>query len=165
MNPLLDQAARVLDHQPTRSMEAEPLYRKAVRESGHEVPYARFIEALRRQPDRFAVIEPDPVCGLSRSWDARHRSLYRAALEAAGLARPIVLLAERLRDPLDAGEAECDDAGPAAVLGDIHESLTHLLHTADDESLYDAVASAVEELQVLKRVLVPSPADLTRGAG
>jgi hypothetical protein len=160
MNALLEQAARVLDHQPARSMHAEPLYRKAVRECGVEIPFSAFMEALTRHAGTFTVIRPDPVAGLTEGWDARHRSQYRAALEAAGLAEPLVVLTTPGRDPGDAGGAAADGAaataaaGAEAVLGDVHDALTHLLHAADaGDPLYQAVAGAVEELQVLRRVI------------
>lgn len=155
MHALLEQAARVLDHQPTRSMEAEPLYRKALRECGVDMPFPRFLEAVRSCTDRFAMIEPDPVAAVARSWDARHRSLYRAALEAAGLTRPVIVLAERIAEPLEPGLGHVANSGTALdVLGDVHEALIHLLRAAGaEEPLCDAVTDAVHELEALRRAL------------
>jgi hypothetical protein len=155
MHALLEQAARVLDHQPTRSMEAEPLYRKALHECGAHMPFPRFVEAARSCPDRFAVIEPDPVAAVARAWDPRHRSLYRAALEAAGLARPVIVLAERMADPPEPGDDVRTGTGTAMdVLGEGYDALIHLLRAAAvEEPLHDAVTDAVHELDALRRAL------------
>ena len=167
MNPLLEHAVRVLDHQPTRSMEAQPLYRRAVRETGVDMPFARFLEAVERLPDHFAVIPPDPVVGAAGAWDPRQRTLYEAALEAAGMTQPLIVLAERRTGPEDSIERDpttlsgVNDIDPAQgtgttddVLRDAHHALRHLLHTADPEDpLYCAVRGALEELHAVTRVL------------
>lgn len=166
MNPLIEQAVRVLDHQPTRSMEAQPLYRRAVRETGVAMSYARFLEAVERHSDHFTVIPPDPVVGAAGAWDPRQRTLYEAALEAAGMTQPLIVLAERCverEDGLTRGAAMAggEDVRPAPetgtaddVLRDAHQALRHLLHTSDPEDqLHCAVRGAMEELHAVTRVL------------
>ncbi|HEX2166007.1 MAG TPA: hypothetical protein VHG09_02105 [Longimicrobiales bacterium] len=159
MNTVLEHAARVLDHQPTRSMHAEPLHRRAVRETGVSMPYPRFMDALAALPDHFAVIPPDPVVGETAGWDPRQRSLYEAAMEAAGMTQPLIVLAERRVDPgndrlLPPSGVSPAPATAADVFGDVHDALTHLLHAADpDEPLYAAVTGALEELHAARRVL------------
>lgn len=163
MNALLEHTARVLDHQPTRSMHAGPLHQRVLRETGIALTYGQFIEEVRAVPDHFAVIAPDPVVGAAAAWDPRQRSLYEAALDAAGMTQPLVVLAERHvpRDDIPAARnapASGTEAGAASgtVLGDMHESLTHLLHAADpDDPLYAAVACALEEMHATQRVLAP----------
>ena len=162
MNVLLEHAARVLDHQPTRSMHAGPLHRRAAREAGVEMPFPRFMEALRDRPDHFAVIPPDPVVGAAAAWDPRQRSLYEAAMEAAGMTQPLIVLAERCVDPAleDVSAPTMPTHGGAAaatdVFADVHDALTHLLHAADpDEPLYTAVTGAMEDLHAARRMLVP----------
>lgn len=152
MNSVLEHAARVLDHQPTRSMAAESLYRRTIRESGCYMPFPRFMDAVRERSDHFAVIPPDPVIGAADAWDPRQRSLYEAALEAAGMMQPLIVLAERLTDVTDAHELR----SPATfdVFRDAHDSLTHLLHASDpDDTLYSAVTAAMEELHAARRML------------
>jgi hypothetical protein len=160
MNPLLEHAARVLDHQPTRSMQAGPLHGRSVRETGIDMPYPRFLEAVGRQPDHFTVIPPDPVVREAAAWDPRHRSLYEAAMEAAGMTQPLIVLSEPRLEPDDAhcGRADPNAASHPAtaadVFGDVHDALMHLLHTADpDDPLYGAVTSALEELHAARRLL------------
>lgn len=164
MNVLLEHAARVLDHQPTRSMHAIPLHRRAVRETGVDIPFPRFMEAVSDQPDHFAVIPPDPVVGAAAAWDPRQRSLYEAAMEAAGMTQPLIVLAERRVSP--AGCSVDPDPCPPApgdlpdtardVFADVHDALTHLLHAADpDDPLYTAVTGAMEELHAARRVVAP----------
>lgn len=153
MNPLLEHAARVLDHQPTRTMEAEPLYRRAVHESGVALPFTRFMAAVRERADEFAILSPDPVVGAAHAWDPRQRCLYEAALGAAGLTQPLIVLTRRMPDPLMVE----DDGSPdstADVFADIHDALTHLLRSADPgDTLYSAVAAAIEELHAVRRAL------------
>lgn len=159
MNTVLEHAARVLDHQPTRSMHAGPLYRRTVQETGVAMPFPCFMEALTERPDHFAVIPPDPVVGAAAAWDPRQRSLYEAAMEAAGMTQPLIVLAERRVDPEDAQReracAASDHTATAAdVFGDVHDALTHLLNAADpDDPLYAAVTGAMEELHAARRVL------------
>jgi hypothetical protein len=164
MNPLLEHAARVLEHQPTRCMQARLLHRRTIRENGVDVSFLRFMEAVGRRPDHFAVIPPDPVVGAAAAWDPRHRCLYEAAMEAAGMTQPLIVLAER-RVPSDeaAGAGPDPDAAPAGrigpatvadVFGDVHEALTHLLHAAEpDDGLHTAVTGALEELHAAQRLL------------
>jgi len=155
MNSVLEHAARVLDHQPTRSMEAGSLHRRTVRETGVELGFPAFMTAVRERPDHFAVIPPDPVVGASAAWDSRHRSLYQAAMEAAGLTQPLIVLAGRCMPHDDeTGDAAARPITPADVFGDVHDALTHLLHAADpDEALYAAVTRALEELHAARRLL------------
>lgn len=170
MNELLEHAARVLDHQPTRSMQAEPLYRRTIRETGTVVPFPRFMNAVRERTDRFAVIPPDPVIGSIEAWDPRQRSLYEAAMEAAGMTQPLIVLAERLGDPHSMFAPDRDQDGGAGgpdpraaesfpgtaadVFRDVHAALTHLLHATDpDDALYTAVTAAMEELHAARRAL------------
>jgi hypothetical protein len=161
MNPFLEHAARLLDHQPTRSMEAGSLHLRAVRETGHELPFRTFMEAVRQRSDHFAIVPPDPVAGTTDGWDPRQRSLYEAAMEAAGMKEPLIVLTERLvsgEEDDRAGRASpVNVAGPptpADVLGDVHDALTHLLHAADpDDPLYEAVTGAFEELHAARRAL------------
>lgn len=155
MKPLLEHAARVLDHQPTRSMEAEPLHRRAVRESGIDLPFPRFMEAVRERSDQFAVIVPDPVMRAAADWNPRHRSLYQAALDAAGLTQPLIVLTERLHDPTEPdGEPPVGAATAADVFTDMHEALTHLLRSSDpDDPLHAAVTGAMDELLELRAAL------------
>jgi hypothetical protein len=161
MNSVLEHAARVLDHQPTRSMHAAPLHQRAVRETGVAMPFPRFMEAVAERPDHFAVIPPDPVVGAAAAWDPRQRSLYEAAMEAAGMTQPLIVLAERRvpRDDPSADPARAASDHPATaadVFGDVHDSLTHLLHAADpDDPLYAAVTCAMQELHAARRVLSP----------
>ena len=160
MNSLLEQAARVLEHQPTRSMEAAALHRRAVRETGLDVPFNRFVDALRDRPNHFTVVPPDPVVGAAAAWDPRQRCLYEAAMEAAGMTQPLIVLAERRvqGDEIDGCTmVAADTAAPAAaadVFGDAHAALTHLLHSADPEDpFHSAVTRALEELHAARRVL------------
>lgn len=165
MNVMLEHAARVLDHQPTRSMHAAPLHRRTMRETGVEMPFPRFMEAVSDQPDHFAVIPPDPVVGAAAAWDPRQRSLYEAAMEAAGMTQPLIVLAERRvsagcsfdRDAPAATGGACAGRDTAtAVFADVHDALTHLLHAADpDDPLYTAVTGAMEELHAARRILAP----------
>ena len=157
MNSLLEQAARVLEHQPTRSMEAAALHRRAARETGFDMPFNRFMDALRSTPDHFAVIPPDPVVGAAAAWDPRQRFLYEAAMEAAGMTHPLIVLAERrvVEYEFDHSPAGASTPATAAdVFGDAHDALTHLLHAADpDDPFHAAVACALEELHAARRVL------------
>lgn len=155
MNPLLEHAARVLYHQPTRSMEAGPLHRRTLLETGVSMTYPRFMKAVREQTSHFAVIPPDPVIGAADAWDPRQRSLYEAALEAAGMTQPLIVLAERCVDPAEPEPGAVVGPGTAAdVFHDVHDALTHLLHASDpDDTLYSAVAAALEELHAVTRLL------------
>ncbi|MGH7449562.1 MAG: hypothetical protein ACRELT_18445 [Longimicrobiales bacterium] len=157
MNLLLEHAARVLDHQPTRSMEAEPLHRRTVRETGVPMPFPRFMDAVRRQTDRFAVIPPDPVVGAADAWDPRQRSLYEAAMETAGMTQPLIVLAERRVDAIEYATETAARPGTAAdVFRDAQDTLTHLLHAVEpDDPLYAAITAAMEELHAVTRVLKP----------
>jgi len=161
MNALLEHTARVLDHQPTRSMHAGPLHQRVQRETGITVTYRQFIDEVCTVPDHFAVIAPDPVVGAAAAWDPRQRSLYEAALDAAGITQPLVVLAER-HVPHDdiptarGASVSLSEHDPASgtVLGDVHESLTHLLHATDpDDPLYSAVACALEEVHATRHML------------
>lgn len=159
MNSLLEQAARVLEHQPTRSMDAAALHRRAVRETGLDMPFNRFMDALQGTPDHFAVIPPDPVVGAAAAWDPRQRCLYEAAMEAAGMTQPLIVLAGRRvhADESCRSPAPPDPSRPATaadVFGDVHDALTHLLHAADpDDPFHTAVTCALEELHAARRVL------------
>lgn len=153
MIPVLEHAARVLDHQPTRSMDADTLHRRTVHETGVAVAFPAFMKAVGERTDQFAVIPPDPVVGEAAAWDSRQRSLYEASLEAAGLTQPLIVLAER-RVPTDDSAAPARPTTAADVFGDVHDSLTHLLHAADpDDPLYTAVTAALEELHGARRLL------------
>jgi hypothetical protein len=160
MNSLLEHAARVLDHQPTRSMDAGSLYRRAVRETGMTMPFPRFMEAVAGSPDHFAVIPPDPVVRAAASWDPRQRSLYEAAMEAAGMTQPLIVLAERrVRSEDEPGGggirvSRPERATPADVFTDVQDALTHLLHGADPEDpLHAAITCAMEEIHAARRLL------------
>ncbi|HEX6308852.1 MAG TPA: hypothetical protein VFZ69_11730 [Longimicrobiales bacterium] len=151
MNPFLEHAARVLEHQPTRSMEAEPLYRRAARESGISLPFPRFMEAIRERTEQFAVIAADPVLGAAADWNPRQRSLYQAALDAAGLTQPLVVLTEPLHEPV---ERPPGADGVADVLADVHAALTHLLRSSDpDDPLHVAAVCGMDELIAVRRAL------------
>jgi hypothetical protein len=164
MNSLLEHAARVLDHQPTRSMPAGQLYRRAVRETGVHLSFPLFMTVVQERRDHFAVIPPDPVVGAAAAWDPRHRSLYEAAMEAAGLTQPLIVLAERRVEPIASndgadrhaagGDSAARPVTAADIFGDVHDALTHLLHAADpDDPFYTAVTDAMEELHATRRVL------------
>lgn len=162
MNTVLEHTARVLDHQPTRSMHAGALHQRVLRETGLAISYGQFIEEVCALADHFTVIAPDPVVGAAAAWDPRQRSLYEAALSAAGMTQPLVVLAER-HVPHDAPDMRGASMSPSehspapgSVLGDMHESLTHLLHaTEPDDPLYAAVARALEELHASQHLLAP----------
>jgi len=151
MNPVLDQAARVLDHQPTRSMDAEQLYRRVTRETGVSLPFDGFMKAVRERPGRFAVIAADPGIGTARAWDARQRSLYQAALEAAGLLNPLIVLTERRATEPAPGDAPVT---PDDIIAEAQDSLVHLLHSADvDSPLRTTFTRAMDDLLRLRRAL------------
>lgn len=154
MRSLLEHAARVLDHHPTRSMAADALYRRSTRESGIDASYTRFLDNLREASDRFAVIPPDPVLAAIADWDIRQRSRYEAALESAGINQPLVILTERRcdNDPLDGVMAPTD--GVADVLHEVQDTLSYLLRSCDpEEPLHGALAAAVDELNTARRVI------------
>jgi hypothetical protein len=99
------------------------------------------------------VLSPDPVVGAASAWDARQRCLYEAALDAAGMTQPLIVLTRRVEDPF-AGDAADSTGYSTDVFADVHDALTHLLRSADpDETLYPAVAAAMEELHAVRRAL------------
>src|SRR5690606_13005848 len=118
-----------------RSMEAESLYRRAAREAGSTLSYARFIEALQSRADDFTVIPADPVTDMTEGWDLRHRTMYQAALDSAGLSQPLIVLREQYVPMSPQNEPVVPD-----VLHDVQDALMHLLLSADpDDGLYRAV--------------------------
>jgi hypothetical protein len=155
MDPVLEHAARVLDHLPTRSMEADRLYRQTVRDTGAGLTFRRFMDAMMERTDHFAVIPAAPGIGMTEGWDLHQRSQYAAAMEAAGMTQPLIVLAVPPADP--AGEHADGAPSPAAtfdVFRDAHDALTHLLHSADPaDPLHSAVRGAMEELHTARRLL------------
>jgi hypothetical protein len=154
MSCLLEHAARVLDHQPSRSMAADALHGRVTRETGIDMSCGRFLDMLRAATDRFAVIPPDPVLGTIAEWDTRQRSLYETAMEAAGITQPLVILAARRTegDPLYPDERA--PAGAVDVLLEVQDALAGLLQSADPGDLFHgAVTAAMDELHTVRRVL------------
>jgi hypothetical protein len=167
---LIDHAARLLRHVPTRCMDADTLYRRTRGDLGLRVSFADFLHSLHARPDRFAVLPSHLTLGDQRAWAGEELSAYEAALAQAGLpASPTVTLAERRPDARAAGAVSAaaasiaDGEGPAAtdprrpreqLLGDVHTGLAELLHAGgDDQPLRLAISAALAELEAARHAL------------
>jgi hypothetical protein len=97
---IMEHAAHLLARAPTRCMRADALHRRVQADLRREVPYRRFVDALRRSEDRFAML-PCPL-GVAEQpgWVAEETSVYAAALSAAGASgAPTVALASPRHPP------------------------------------------------------------------
>ena len=139
---LSDDLVRILERDPTRSMDAATLYRRARRELGLDGTLDEFIAGLERAPARFRVLRHAalPVA----DWRECDREYYAEALAETGMGGQIVTLAEPCRWV------------PADIHGDdvfrtTHDSLTRLLASATtDHTLVGAIDGALAELRALR---------------
>ena len=150
-SPLLEEAARLLECEATRTLEADVLYARARRGAHTDQTLSTFVESLRTQPDRFTVVTTTCAVLPDDGWDERDRLRYRSALEAAGIATSMVALAEEPREPFGARPP----TGATAVLHDMHDAVTMLARAAGEHNsaLHGLAARAIEGLQAVARVL------------
>ena len=149
---LIDEAARLLEREATRTLDADTLYVRARRGVLTDLTLGTFVESLRALPHRFTVVAGTCTVLPDDGWDERERVRYRAALEDAGLGASIVALAEEPREPFGT-----PPRGSAAVLRDVHEAVTLLARAPGDHNkgLHELAARAIEQLQAVARVLPP----------
>jgi hypothetical protein len=159
----MEHAAHLLAHAPARCARADVLHGRVQADLRREVPYRRFVDALRRREDRFAVL-PCPL-GVAEQpgWVAEETSVYAAALSAAGASgAPTVALASS-PPPADCPSAHNPgDAQPDGLLAELHATLADLLQAAgEDPLLRDAVGSA---LSGLDSVRIPADQEARRSS-
>lgn len=150
-DPLLDEAARQLELEPSRTLEADHLYRRARRAGATAVTFTEFIDSLRAQPRRFTVVANSCAALGDVCWNEQDRVRYERALDAVGAATPVIALAEQPTEP-------CWRAVPAtshvALLHDMRDSIAQLTSAPDeDAALHGLAARAIEELQAVRRAL------------
>jgi hypothetical protein len=148
----MEHAAHLLARAPTRCMRADALHRRVQADLRREVPYRRFVDALRRSEDRFAML-PCPL-GVAEQpgWVAEETSVYAAALSAAGASgAPTVALASP-PPPADCRSAhKPGGAQPESLLAELHATLADLLQAAgEDPLLRAAVGSALSGLEAVR---------------
>jgi hypothetical protein len=147
---LVEEAARLLESEATRTLGADALYGRVRRGTRTDHTLAAFVEALRAQPDRFTVVTSAYAMLPDDGWDERDRVRYRRALEDAGLAASIIALAEEPNEPFAAAPT-----GNAAILRDVHEAVSALARAtgADSVPLRELAGRALEQLQAVSRAL------------
>jgi hypothetical protein len=140
---LIEHSARVLRHAPARSLTADELHRRVVREAGLSVGLAAFLDCLRASPDRFALLAPSCEPLLAAVWDETARHAYAAAFAQTGMSTwPLVTLAETPAEPVVVGP-----------LSDVHDDLAEFLRVVgDDDHLRAAVSEAAAGLAALGRL-------------
>jgi hypothetical protein len=153
---IIEHATRLLSHVPARCLSADVLYDRTRRDLGMTLPFDQYLEQLRLQPDRIAVL----TChfGDRAGWAAAERHTYDAAVSRAGLSlEPLVMLAatDPADDELKAPPRECTPEHE--LFSDIHAALAELLHAAvDDDALRIAAGGALAELDTaLRRAALP----------
>jgi hypothetical protein len=149
---IIEHAAHLLTRAPARCMRADVLQRRVQADLRREVPYPRFVDAVRRSAGRFAVLPCPLAVAEQPGWGVEEASVYAAAFSAAGASgAPTVALASPLppadcpstRDP---GDALRDD-----LLTDLHTTLADLLQAAgEDPLLRDAVCDALSGLDAVR---------------
>ena len=159
---IIEHAALLLARAPARCMRADVLHRRVRADLRRDVPYPRFVEALRGSEDRFAVL-PCPL-GVAEQpgWGAEETSVYAAALSAAGASgAPTVTLASP-PPPADRSATGPDSAGEVDILAQLHASLAGILLAAgEDPMLRDAVANALSGLEAVR---IPPGQDTRRSS-
>jgi hypothetical protein len=150
---LMEEAARLLERETTRTLEADTLYVRARRGVHTDQTLGTFVDSLRAQPDRFTVITTTCAVLPDHGWDERDRIRYRKALEDAGIAASIVALAEEPAEPL----VTRPPTGSAAVLRDVHDAVAVLARANGEHNsaLHELAARAIEQLQAVSRALPP----------
>lgn len=146
---LIDHAARILERAPGRCMSAALLHARARRETGLDVPLARFTAMIAASP-RFTILDGLVADADLSCWTAPERAAYAATLGAAGAGSALVLAAEPAEAEDGLGADAC--APPADPFEDVHAALAALLPAAD-LSLRQAVGSAAAELHAVRRAL------------
>ena len=150
--PMVEEAARLLDCEPTRTLEAHTLYARARRGACTDETLATFVESLRALPHRFTVVTTTYGSIPDEGWDERDRIRYRHELDDAGLGTCIVALAE---EPHMLFGDVPPPRGSAALLRDMHDAVSTLAraHGNDHATLHELAARALEQLQAVSRVL------------
>jgi hypothetical protein len=149
---IIEHAAHLLTRAPARCMRADVLQRRVQADLRREVPYPRFVDAVRRSPGRFAVLPCPLAVAEQPGWGAEEASVYTAALSAAGASgAPTVALASPL-PPADCPSArDPGDALRGDLLTDLHATLADLLQAAgEDPLLRDAVGDALSGLDAVR---------------
>jgi hypothetical protein len=154
MIDIIEDAVRVLEAEPTRTLRADALRRRMSFRRSDSVSVSRLIAVLRSRPDRFTVVTPGSLLEDGAAWSWQERVSYAPALEAAGDAEPLVSLVLTQPDPLRHPPV-VRGSTDTTLLGEIHDVLAHLLESAgdSDDGLRGAIASAVEELQAVGEAL------------
>lgn len=146
---VVDHCARLLEHVPTRCMDAQLLHRRATLDTGAHLPFRAFMDTLAARPDRFAVIPAGGAVGQTTAWTAAEVAAYQGALaDATTGGLPLVVLVDRSGDPTrPGGDADQD----MDVLTMVHGTLVDLLQaSADDAGLRDAAAAGARELEAVR---------------
>jgi hypothetical protein len=168
---LVEHAARILAHTPTRCLSAAALHERACRETGQHVPYSRFLAAL--PPRQFTVLEGIVGSAEAACWRVAERTAYAAVLGESG--EPLIMLAAGAAEvhggtglpaQLEAACARPQRGSrrrpvslPQPSLPDLiseaQDTLADLLRSSPEPSLRQAVGAAASELDALRRTLRP----------
>ena len=152
-SPLVEEAARLLECEATRTLEADTLYARARRGAITNQTLASFVESLRALPHRFTVVTTTYGAIPDDGWDERDRIRYRHALEDAGLGASIIALAEEPHALF--GGLPAPRSGNGALLRDVHHAVSALACAGGDDNggLHELAARAFEQLQAVSRAL------------
>ena len=146
---LVDEAARLLELEPARTLDADALYARARRAAREGPPLDEFIASLRAQPHRFTVVAGSCPAIDDSAWPEQERVRYRRAFDAAGATTPVVTLAEHNHEPFAAPERTVASNGDQ-ILHEVHECVVQLARAADGAAIG---AQAIHELQAIRRAL------------
>jgi hypothetical protein len=150
--PMVEEAARLLECEPTRALDAHTLYLRARHGACTDETLATFIESLRALPHRFTIVATTYGSIPDEGWDERDRVRYRHALDDAGLGSSMIALAD---EPHTLFGAAPQPRGNAALLRDVHDAVSTLARAegSDHAALHELAARALEQLQVVTRAL------------
>jgi hypothetical protein len=150
---LFDQAKRVLEYAPGRSLPADLLCERLRTEAGLSIGLRPFLDALGTARDRFAVLQPPLVLVAEPGWDIAERMVYERALGEARLSMPTVTLAGRPDIATDSLPAVAP-VGAAAVLADAHDALRALLEVhVEDVEFRSELIGAAAQLETARQLL------------
>jgi hypothetical protein len=150
---LFDQATRVLEYAPGRSLPADMLCERLRTEAGLSIGLRPFLDALGTARDRFALLQPPLVVTTEPGWHVTERMVYERALCEARLGVPTVTLAGGHDAETDSLPAAAP-VGPAAVLADAQNALRVLLEVhVEDVEFRSELIGAAAQLEAARQLL------------